>query len=61
MSFLSSANLATSNADNNAEIFVATFSGSAIGNVRQVTRTLNSNGNTNVFSAYRRMSFAMER
>src|SRR5215218_1941432 len=42
--------------DNNAEIFVANFSGAAVSNVRQVTRTLNGLGNTNVFSAGRRMS-----
>jgi uncharacterized protein (TIGR03437 family) len=56
VSFTSSANLASNNADNNAEIFIASFSGSALSNVRQVTRTLNSNGNTNVFSPGRRMS-----
>ena len=53
---MSSANLATNNADGNAEIFVANFSGSAIGNIRQVTRTQNSAGNTNVWSAARRLS-----
>ena len=56
VSFISSANLATNNADNNAEIFVGNFSGAAVSNIRQVTRTLNGSGNTNVFSAGRRMS-----
>ncbi len=56
VSFISSANLATNNADTNAEIFVASFNGSTVSNVRQVTRTLNGSGNTNVFSAGRRMS-----
>lgn len=56
VSFISSANLATSNADGNAEIYIANFSGSAMTNVRQVTRTLNGSGNTNVLSPGRRLS-----
>ena len=56
VAFLSTANLAANNGDNNGEIFVADFSGSAMSNVRQVTRTLNSAGNTNVFSPGRRLS-----
>ena len=56
VAFMSSANLASNNADGNAEIFVADFSGSAISNIRQVTRTLNSAGNTNVWSPGRRLS-----
>ena len=56
VSFVSSANLASNNADGNAEIFIANFSGSSIGNIRQVTRTQNGTANTNVLSAGRRMS-----
>jgi uncharacterized protein (TIGR03437 family) len=60
LAFMSSANLPTtnnaSNADNNAEIFIADFSGSAVSNVRQVTRTLNNVFVTNVLSPGRRMS-----
>jgi len=56
VAFVSSANLATNNADGNAEIFVANFSGSAVSNVRQVTRTQNGNGNTNAMSPGRRLS-----
>jgi len=54
--FASSANLAGTNADGNAEVFVANFSGSAMSNVRQVTRTLNGPNNTNVLSPGRRLS-----
>jgi uncharacterized protein (TIGR03437 family) len=53
---MSSANLATNNADNNAEIFTATFAGGAVGPFFQVTRTLNNVANTNVLSPGRRMS-----
>lgn len=56
VAFMSSANLATNNADGNAEIFVANFSGSAMSSVRQVTRTQNGPGNTNVWSPGRRLS-----
>ena len=56
VSFASSANLASNNADGNAEIFVANFSGSAVSNIRQVTRTLNGANNTNVLSPGRRLS-----
>jgi uncharacterized protein (TIGR03437 family) len=56
VAFLSSANLATNNADLNAEIFVANVSGGALSNIRQVTRTQNGNGNTNVWSFGRRLS-----
>ena len=56
VSFISSANLATNNADNNAEIFIADFTGGAVSNVRQVTRTLNNVFSTNVLSPGRRMS-----
>ncbi|HVF22216.1 MAG TPA: hypothetical protein VM941_04040, partial [Pyrinomonadaceae bacterium] len=57
VAFVSSANLAANNADTNAEIFLANFSGSAVSNIRQVTRTVNGNtGNVNVLSPGRRMS-----
>src|SRR6185369_15410084 len=56
LAFLSSANLATNNADLNAEIFVANVNAGAISNVRQVTRTQNGGGNTNVWSFGRRLS-----
>ncbi|HEX6044191.1 MAG TPA: hypothetical protein VFZ22_06860, partial [Pyrinomonadaceae bacterium] len=56
VAFISSANLANNNGDSNAEIYVANFSGAAMTNVRQVTRTQNGNANTNVFSAGRRLS-----
>lgn len=56
VAFASSANLATNNADGNAEIFVANFSGSTISNIRQVTRTLNGAFNTNVLTPGRRLS-----
>jgi len=56
VSFMSSANLATTNADNNAEIFIANFGAGAVSNVRQVTRTLNNVFSTNVLSPGRRMS-----
>ena len=42
VAFFSSANLATNNADGNAEVYTATFSGSSVGNVFQVTRTQNN-------------------
>lgn len=57
VAFLSSGNLAGNNADLNAEIYLANFGGGSVSNVRQVTRTLNSNqGNTNVLSTGRRLS-----
>jgi hypothetical protein len=57
VSFISSANLAANNADTNAEIFLANFSGSAVSNIRQVTRTLNGTGsNVNVLTPGRRLS-----
>ena len=56
VAFLSTANLATNNADGNGEIFVANFGGGAVSNIRQVTRTLNGAANTNVFSTGRRLS-----
>jgi hypothetical protein len=56
VAFQSSANLATNNADNNAEIFTATFTGGTVGPFFQVTRTLNSVANTNVLSPGRRLS-----
>jgi uncharacterized protein (TIGR03437 family) len=56
VAFMSSANLATNNADNNAEIFTTTFSGGAVGAFFQVTRTQNNVANTNVLSPGRRMS-----
>ncbi len=57
VSFISSANLANNNVDGNAEIYIADVSGgSSMTNVRQVTRTLNGSGNTNVLSPGRRMS-----
>ncbi len=56
VAFMSSANLSTNNADNNAEIFTATFTGGAVSPFFQVTRTLNDIGNTNVLSPGRRMS-----
>jgi hypothetical protein len=56
VSFISTANLVGSNADNNAEIYVANFSGAAVSNVRQVTRTINGVANTNILSPGRRLS-----
>jgi hypothetical protein len=56
VSFISSANLAANNADGNAEIYVANFSGGAVSNIRQVTRTQNGANNTNVLSTGRRLS-----
>ncbi len=58
VAFASSANLATNNADGNAEIFVATFSGSAMSNVRQATRTQGdaNNSSVNIASPGRRLS-----
>ena len=56
VAFLSSANLATNNADGNAEIFIANFGGGGLSNVRQVTRTLNNTQNANVLSPGRRLS-----
>jgi len=56
VAFQSSANLSTNNADNNAEIFTATFTGGTVSPFFQVTRTLNAVGNTNVLSPGRRMS-----
>jgi hypothetical protein len=56
VSFISSANLAGNNSDNNAEIYLANFSGSSVSNVRQVTRTINGTGNTNILSPGRRLS-----
>ena len=56
VAFISSANLATNNADGNAEIFVANFGGGAVSNIRQVTRTLNGTANTNILSPGRRLS-----
>jgi WD40 repeat protein len=56
VAFLSSANLANNNADGNAEIYVANFSGGAVSNIRQVTRTQNGVANTNVLSTGRRLS-----
>lgn len=56
VSFISTANLATSNTDANAEIFLANFSGGAVSNIRQVTRTQNNVFNTNVLSTGRRLS-----
>lgn len=52
--FMSSANLASSNADNNAEVFVATV-GTTI-NFTQVTRTTNNVLSTNLLSPGRRLS-----
>jgi WD40-like Beta Propeller Repeat len=56
VAFLSSANLAGSNADGNAEIYLGNFSGATFSNVRQVTRTQNNAGNVNVLSTGRRLS-----
>ncbi len=62
VSFFSSANIATNspnNADNNAEVFVATFGGAAMTNIRQVTRTQidpSAPFNVNVLSPGRRLS-----
>jgi hypothetical protein len=56
VAFMSSANLATNNADNNGEIFLANFSGGSMSNIRQVTRTRNGVFNTNVLSTGRRLS-----
>lgn len=59
VAFMSSANLTTtnnaSNPDNNAEIYLGTISGGGV-TFKQVTRTLNGVGNTNVLSPGRRLS-----
>jgi uncharacterized protein (TIGR03437 family) len=39
VAFLSTANLASNNADGNGEVFVADFTGAGLSNIRQVTRT----------------------
>lgn len=60
VSFVSSANIPTtngaSNPDNNAEIFVAAFGDGALSNVRQATRTQNGVTVANVASPGRRLS-----
>jgi uncharacterized protein (TIGR03437 family) len=62
VAFVSSANLTGSNNDNNgsgnAEVFVANFSGSAVSNVRQITRTKDdaTHGVVNFFGFGRRLS-----
>jgi hypothetical protein len=59
VSFFSNANIATTspnNADNNGEIYVGTFSGSAMTSIRQVTRTQHPVFNVNVLSPGRRLS-----
>ena len=56
VSFVSSANLATNNADLNAEIFIADVGSGGLTNIRQATRTVNGTFNANVFSPGRRMS-----
>jgi hypothetical protein len=52
--FMSSANLASSNADNNAEVFVAVVGGGI--NFTQVTRTTNNVSSANLLSPGRRLS-----
>ncbi|HSS20920.1 MAG TPA: hypothetical protein VLL54_12670 [Pyrinomonadaceae bacterium] len=54
VSFLSTANLATNNTDKNPEVFVGDFSGSAFGNVRQITKTQGGTANRLTFG--RRLS-----
>ena len=50
-------NVTSNNADGNAEIYLASFTGGTARVTKQVTRTLNSNvGNTNVLSTGRRLS-----
>jgi hypothetical protein len=58
VAFTSSANLATNNADLNAEIYMANFSGGAVSNIFQVTRTQGdtTNVSVNVGSPGRRLS-----
>ena len=56
VAFISSANLATNNADGNAEVFLANADSSGLSNIRQVTRTQNGAGNTNILSPGRRLS-----
>jgi uncharacterized protein (TIGR03437 family) len=56
VAFISSANLATNNADGNAEIFLADTGSSGLSNITQVTRTQNGAGNTNILSPGRRLS-----
>jgi hypothetical protein len=56
VAFLSSANLASNNADGNAEVFTAIFSGSTVSNMFQVTRTQDNIVNANLFSPGRRLS-----
>jgi uncharacterized protein (TIGR03437 family) len=54
----SATNVASANADGNAEIFVVTFNGTSVTSARQATRTRRSNSQdlVNVFSPGRRMS-----
>ena len=61
VAFLSRANLAASNDDKNPEIYVADFTGSALSNIRQITKTKNDTGNNsgvtvNLLSPGRRLS-----
>jgi uncharacterized protein (TIGR03437 family) len=59
-SFVSNGNLAGANDDGsgrgNAEVYVGNFSGSAVSNIRQVTRTRDNGRTANIFSPGRRMS-----
>ena len=59
VAFYSSANLAGSNDDGNAEVYLANFSGSGLTNIRQVTKTKTSStspANVNIWSPGRHLS-----
>jgi hypothetical protein len=59
VAFFSNANIATTspnNADNNGEVYSATFTGSAMTNVKQLTRTQDPTFTVNALSPGRRLS-----
>lgn len=60
LAFVSNANLTGSNSDRNAEIFVASYNGAAVNNLRQITSTASPTndpgGSVNILSPGRRMS-----
>ncbi|MBD0373052.1 MAG: PD40 domain-containing protein [Pyrinomonadaceae bacterium] len=58
LAFISNANITSTNADGNMEIYVAEFNGTAMSGLRQVTRTTASSAgiSVNIFSPGRRMS-----
>jgi uncharacterized protein (TIGR03437 family) len=60
VAFVSTANLAGSNDDGNgrgnAEVYIGTYNGSAVSNIRQATRTRGESSTVNLFSPGRRLS-----